>query len=109
MVVILGGLTNLMAPYANGYVWIAMLFLFSGVSFGAIRILSTTLVAKNATPNNRGVANGLLDVSQSGGHIAKIFTSPFVETLGFVPVFIFGGVMGLIAAIPIIFKRFERS
>jgi hypothetical protein len=72
-------------------------------------ILSNTLVAKNSRPENRGVANSLLNVGQSSGNLLKIFTSSIAETLGLVPVFLMGGVVGLIAIIPILLTKDERD
>jgi len=108
-VLLLGGVTSVAAPLANNYVFIILLFFLSGISFGAVMILSNTLVAKNSRPENRGVANSLLNVGQSSGNLLKIFTSSIAETLGLVPVFLMGGVVGLIAIIPILLTKDERD
>jgi MFS family permease len=108
-VLLVGGVTSLAAPLATNYVFIILLFFLSGISFGAVMILSNTLVAKNSRPENRGVANSLLNVGQSSGNLLKILTSSIAETLGLVPVFLMGGVIGLIAIIPILLTKDKRD
>ena len=104
-VLALGGVTSLFAPLAGNYSSIVLLFFFMGVSFGAVRILITTIIAKNSKPENRGVANSLLNIGQSAGNLTKIATSPIADTYGLDPVFLLGGVIGLIAIIPIILPK----
>jgi hypothetical protein len=82
-----------------------MILFLSSISFGAVRILSTTIVAKNSTPENRGVANSLLDVSQATGNLTKILTSSTVADGNLDSVFILGGVTGLSAIIPVILLK----
>ena len=101
-VVALGGVTSLASPLAENYQSIVLIFFLSGVSFGAVRVLSSSLVAKNSTPENRGVANSLLLISQSSGNFMSITTSPIANTLGLDPVFFIGGIIGLIAIIPVL-------
>jgi MFS family permease len=107
-VLMLGGMTCLASPLAETYAAIVLLFFLSGVSFGAVMILSNILVAKNSRPENRGVANSLLNVGQSSGNLMKIFTSPIAETFGLVPVFLLGGVIGLISVIPVLLSKAKR-
>jgi MFS family permease len=104
-VLALGGVTSLFAPLAGNYSSIVLLFFLMGVSFGAVRILITTIIAKNSKPENRGVANSLLNIGQSAGNLTKIATSPIADTYGLDPVFLLGGVIGLIAIIPIILPK----
>ena len=70
-----------------------------GVSFGAYRILTSTLVANESVPENRGLANSFLNFSQSTGNLMNIFTSSIAENIGFVPVFLFSGVLCFCALI----------
>jgi len=107
-VLALGGLTGLIAPFANNYTIIVLVLFLSGVSFGAFRILSTTLVAKSSKPENRGIANSLLDFSQSTGNFIKILTSSIAENMGLTPVFILGGVTSLSAIIPALRRKLGR-
>lgn len=107
-VLALGGLTGLIAPFTNNYTIIVVVLFLSGVSFGAFRILSTTLVAKNSIPENRGIANSLLDFSQSTGNFIKILTSSIAENMGLTPVFILGGVTSLSAIIPALRRKLGR-
>ena len=105
LVLALGGVAGLLSPYANSYPAIVLTFFLAGVSFGAVRILSTTIVAKNATPENRGTANGLLDIGQSAGNFTKILTSSMADSVGLTPVFVLGGTVGLATVIPVVLRR----
>lgn len=96
----LGGVACLAAPLARNYLSMVLIIFLFGISFGAVRILSSTLVAKNSTPENRGIANSLLNVAMSTGNITQIFTSPIATSLGFTPVFILGGLTALTSIIP---------
>ncbi len=93
----LGGVAGIASPFTNGYLSIILVLLVSGLSFGAVRILSSALVAKISTSKNRGLANSLLNVAMSMGNITNIVTSPVADTLGLTPVFLLGGVSTLIA------------
>jgi MFS family permease len=104
-VVVLGGIAGLMSPFANDYTSIVSVIFFSGVSYGAVRILTSVLVADNSTPKNRGVANSVFQLAMGTGRITNIFTTPIVETLGYAPTFILGGTIGLVAALPILRSR----
>jgi MFS family permease len=86
---------------------ISTLFLV-GVSFGAFRILSTTLVANNSVPENRGLANSIFDFGQSTGNFMNIFTSSMAENVGIVPVFLLGGITCLSAIIPTLRAKLGR-
>ena len=104
----LGGLTGLLILFASSYTSMVLILFIVGVSFGAFRILSTTLVAKSSVPENRGIANSLLDLSQSTGNLTKILTSSMAEQLGLVPVFILGGATCLSAIIPTLWRKLGR-
>jgi predicted MFS family arabinose efflux permease len=104
-VLALGGVTSLLAPLAGNYPSIVLLFFLLGVSFGAVRILITTVIAKNSKPENRGVANSILNIGQSAGNLTKIVTSPVADILGLGSVFLLGGVIGLVAIIPIVLPK----
>ena len=104
----LGGLTGILTPYATNYASIVLILFLVGVSIGAFRILSTTIVANSSQPENRGVANSLLDLSQSTGNFMKILTSSMAENLGLVPVFILGGVACLTSIIPTMWRKLGR-
>ncbi len=107
-VIVLGALTGFLVPFATSYTSIVLILFLVGVSFGAFRVLSTTLVARNSVPENRGIANSLLDLSQSTGNLTKILTSPMAENLGLVPVFILGGATCLSTIIPTLWRKLGR-
>ena len=104
----LGGLTGFLAPFATNYASIVLVLFLVGVSFGAFRILSTTLVADNSVPENRGIANSILDFSQSTGNFMKILTSSMADRFGIVPVFILGGFTCLSTIIPTLWRKLGR-
>ncbi len=105
----LGGITGLATPFAINYLSIVLIFFFSGLSFGATMILGSTLVAADSTPRNRGVANSLYNAAQSAGNITKILTSPIADNLGLTIVFLLGGVTTLIANIPVLLRKSNRT
>ncbi len=104
----LGGLAGLLAPLATNYTLIVLVLFLMGVSFGAYRILTTTLVANNSVPENRGIANSILDFSGSAGNLTNIVTSSLVEQFGIVPVFILGGLTCVSTIIPTYWRKLGR-
>jgi MFS family permease len=104
-VLLLGGITSLIAPFANNYILIVVIFFFSGISYGATSILGNTLVSNISTPENRGIANSLYNLAQSTGNITKLITTPIADILGLTYVFLIGGIVGLTSAIPPLFKK----
>jgi len=109
IVLLLGGMSASFSPLAENYLAIVLIFFASGLSFGATRILSTTLVVKNSNPVNRGIANSLLNLGQSSGNITKLLTSPIVDVFGLVPAFLLGGITGFITIIPLLFIKVPPS
>lgn len=105
----LGGITGLVSPFTYNYISIVSVLFLSGISFGAIRILSTTLVARNSTQENRGLANSLLDVSQGIGNFTKTITSPTADNLGIEHIFVLVGVTGLLAIIPVLLRKVTHT
>jgi len=99
--VVLGGMTGLMSAFANDYVSLTLVIFLSGLSYGAVRILTSVLVADNSTAKNRGAANSIFQLAMGTGSITNIVTSPVVDASGYAPIFILGGVIGLIATVPI--------
>lgn len=107
-VLVLGGISGLLVLFANNYTFMALILFLVGVSFGAFRILSSTIVANNSLQENRGLANSLLNFSQSTGNLVNIFTSSMAENLGLVPVFLLGSVTCLSAIIPVLRAKLGR-
>jgi len=103
--VVVSGITDLASPFANSYLSASLVFFFSGVSHGAVMSLGSLLIAMNSTPQNRGTANSIFMGFLGMGMIMKILTSPIVDILGFSPVFILGGIIGLIAAVPLLMYK----
>jgi MFS family permease len=108
VVLIIGGLTGLLISFATNYALIVVILFLVGVSFGAFRILTSTLVASGSVPENRGLANSLINFSQSTGNLVNIFTSSMAENMGLIPVFLLGGVTCLSAIIPALRAKLGR-
>jgi len=108
VVLVLGGITGFLVLLATNYTYMVLILFLVGVSFGAFRILSTTLVAKTSVSENRGLANSLFDFSQSTGNFVNIFTSSMAENLGLTPVFLLGGVTCISAIIPTLRAKLGR-
>ncbi len=87
------------APFAQEYIPILIIEFSSGISFGAIRILTSVLVVNYSNPENRGVANSILQAFESSGSLTRLITAPIAESYGFPPVFFLGGIMALSAVI----------
>lgn len=100
VVLALNVITGMVSAAANDYLLLVVVQILSGLSFGAVRILSTTLAANSSTPENRGVANSFIDLCASAGNFTKIVTTPIVNELGFASVFMLGGVIGLGSILP---------
>jgi len=96
------------AQVASNYTFMVIILFLVGVSFGAFRILTSTLVAKYSVHENRGLANSLLNFSQSTGNLVNIFTSSMAENFGLVPVFLLGGVTCLSSIIPALRTKLGR-
>jgi MFS family permease len=108
VVLVLGGVSGLLVSFATNYSLMVLILFLVGVSFGAFRILTTTLVANNSDPENRGLANSLLNFSQSTGNLMNILTSSMAENLGLTPVFLLSGVTCLSAIIPALRAKLGR-
>jgi MFS family permease len=108
VVLVIGGVASLLVSFASNYTLMVLVLFFVGVSFGAFRILTSTLVASNSVPENRGLANSLLNFSQSTGNLLNIFTSSIAETYGIVPVFLLGGITCISAIIPVLRAKLGR-
>jgi MFS family permease len=104
----LGSLTGFLIPLATNYTIIVLILFLMGVSFGAYRILTTTLAAQNSVPENRGVANSILDLGSSTGNLTNILTTPIVENMGIIPVFFLSGFICLSTIIPTLWRKLGR-
>jgi len=105
---ILGGLSGFTGFLANNYISLVLVLFTSGLSYGATAILGNTLIARNSTSQNRGVANSLYTFAQSTGNFTLIFTSPIADGLGFVPMFLISGATALLATTPILLRKPNR-
>lgn len=97
----LGGVAGLTAISANNYYTLTLAIVISGLSYGAVRILGATDIAKQTTPKNRGLANSLYNVSISAGDIIRTFTAPIADLFGTNPIFMLATITALASTIPV--------
>jgi len=97
----LGGVAGLTAISANNYYTLTIAIVISGLSYGAVRILGATDIAKQTTPKNRGLANSLYNVSISAGDIIRTFTAPIADLFGTNPIFMLATITALASTIPV--------
>ncbi len=105
---LLGGISGTATIFCADYLSLSAITFVCGVSFGAKMITAHTVVTRNSTSKNRGVANGLYSIFQSSGNVTKLLTSPIEEASGLVPVFLLGGVAAFASIVPVIMRRVGR-
>jgi DHA1 family multidrug resistance protein-like MFS transporter len=103
----IGGIICFAVAFANNYLSLMLIMFFSGISYGAIAILGNTLIARNSSSDNRGVANSLYNFAQSTAPIMLLFATPLIDLYGFTPIFLIGGIIGLISVVPTFFQKTE--
>jgi MFS family permease len=101
----LGGVTSLVASFANNYLSIVFIIALSGLSYGIVMNSGSTLVARYSTPENRAVANSIYISNGGLGNIMKVLTTPIVDTFGLNSVFLVGSISVFAAIIPLLLRR----
>ena len=101
----IGGIISFAVIYANNYISLILIMFLSGISYGAIAILGSTIVARNSSSENRGIANSLYNFAQSTSPIVLLFTTPLIDIYGFTPIFLIGGIIGLTSIIPTFLQK----
>ncbi|MCK5403559.1 MFS transporter, partial [Candidatus Bathyarchaeota archaeon] len=101
----IGGIISFAVIYANNYISLILIMFLSGISYGAIAILGSTIVARNSSSENRGIANSLYNLAQSTSPIVLLFTTPLIDIYGFTSIFLIGGIIGLISIIPTFLQK----
>ena len=100
-----GGIASLGAPVASTYSLVAIVQVISGVAHGAVAILGSQLVAAEAQPANRGVAQSLNNMTHGLSNIMKLPTASLAESYGLMPVFLLGAIASLASTIPILRRK----
>ncbi len=105
---LLGGASGIATIFCADYLSLSVITFVCGVSFGAKMITAHTVVTRNSSSMNRGVANGLYSIFQSSGNVTKLLTSPVEGAYGVVPVFLLGGVVAFASVVPVVVRRVGR-
>lgn len=98
-VIAIAGVADLLSSQAGNYPTLILIFLLEGTAYGAVRILFTTLLGENTSPEHRGTANSLYHITESTSQATKIVTTPIAETQGYPTVLILGGVLAFTSLI----------
>jgi len=105
----IGGITSLFTPLANSYLLLVLSIFLSGLSYGAVMSLGSTLVSLSSNLENRGVANSVYMASIGVARIIMLVTTPIAETFGNAAVFLLGGACALAAVMPTLFYKLNVS
>ncbi len=106
--ILLGGVTGIATFFASDYLSIIIIMFFTGLSYGVVLSLGSSIISINSTPKNRGIANSLHMATMGVGNITKMVTTPIVDALGVSVIFVIGGITALSSAIPVIFKKSKK-
>ncbi len=97
----LGGVAGMIPIFAVDYQALTFSLVLAGISYGAVRILGATVIAKRSTPENRGVANSLYNVAISSGNIFRTFTAPMADLYGIASIFLLAAITAMASIIPV--------
>ncbi len=106
--ILLGGVTGIATFFASDYLSIIIIMFFTGLSYGVVLSLGSSIISINSTSKNRGIANSLHMATMGVGNITKMVTTPIVDALGVSIIFVIGGITALSSAIPVIFKKSKK-
>ncbi len=106
--ILLGGVTGIATFFASDYLSIIIIMFFTGLSYGVVLSLGSSIISINSTTKNRGIANSLHMATMGVGNITKMVTTPIVDALGVSIIFVIGGITALSSAIPVIFKKSKK-
>jgi len=106
--ILLGGVTGIATFFASDYLSIIIIMFFTGLSYGVVLSLGSSIISINSTSKNRGIANSLHMATMGVGNITKMVTTPIVDALGVSVIFVIGGITALSSAIPVIFKKSKK-
>ncbi len=98
---LLGGLAALIPIFYFSYHALIIAILFAGISYGAVRILGATIIAKLSSQENRGAANSLYNVAISSGDIFRTFTAPIATIYGTSSVFLLATLTAILSILPV--------
>ncbi len=103
--IFLGGITGITTYFASNYLSIIIIMFFTGLSYGVVLSLGSSIISVNSTSKNRGIANSIHMATMGIGNITKMVTTPIVDIFGISIIFIIGGITAFSSAIPVILKK----
>jgi MFS family permease len=106
--IFLGGITGITTFFASNYLSIILIMFLTGLSYGVVLSLGSSIISVNSTPKNRGIANSLHMATMGIGNITKMVTTPIVDLFGVSIVFLIGGITAFSSAIPIVLKKSKK-
>ncbi len=109
LAITLGGINCFFIPLNTSYLPLVLSIFLSGLSYGAVMSLGSTLVSISSTLKNRGVANSIYMASNGMGRIMNMITTPIAETYGNAAIFIVGSLCALGALIPTLTYKLKKK
>lgn len=106
--IFLGGITGITTFFASDYLSIILIMFLTGLSYGVVLSLGSSIISVNSTPKNRGIANSLHMATMGIGNITKMVTTPIVNLFGVSIIFLLGGITAFSSAIPIVLKKSKK-
>ena len=103
--IFLGGITGITTYFASNYLSIIIIMFFTGLSYGVVLSLGSSIISVNSTSKNRGIANSIHMATMGIGNITKMVTTPIVDIFGISIIFIIGGITAFSSAIPVLLKK----
>jgi MFS family permease len=106
--IVLGGITGIATFFATNYLSIILIMFLTGLSYGVVLSLSSSIISVQSTPKNRGIANSLHMSTFGIGNIVKMITTPIVDVFGISVIFLLGGITAFSSAIPLLLKKRKK-
>ena len=103
--IFLGGITGITTFFASNYLSIIIIMFFTGLSYGVVLSLGSSIISINSTTKNRGIANSLHMATMGIGNITKMVTTPIVDVFGVSVIFLIGGITAFSSALPVVLKK----
>ncbi len=103
--IFLGGITGITTFFASNYLSIIIIMFFTGLSYGVVLSLGSSIISINSTTKNRGIANSLHMATMGIGNITKMITTPIVDVFGVSVIFLIGGITAFSSALPVVLKK----
>jgi MFS family permease len=107
--IFLGGITGISTYFASNYLSIIIIMFLSGLSYGIILTIGSSIISIHSTPKNRGIANSLHMATFGIGNITKMITTPIADVFGISTIFIVGGITAFSSALPVLLTKAKKA